>query len=48
MSNEQWKTTGDCTKCHKQKYCSKPCAANKRATQKGITNKIISYLAKKL
>lgn len=48
MSNEQWKTNGDCTKCRKQKYCSHQCTANKRATQKEITNIVTSYLVKKL
>lgn len=23
--NEQWKLTGDCTKCRRSGYCSKPC-----------------------
>ena len=48
MSNEQWKTDGDCTKCRKQKYCSKPCNANKKATNKWLTNHIANYFAKKL
>lgn len=25
MSNEQWVRGGDCTKCRRQKYCSKDC-----------------------
>ena len=48
MSNDQWKTTGDCTRCRRQKYCSHQCTANKRAAQKELTNRIIGYLAKKL
>ena len=48
MNNEQWKTTGDCTKCRKQKYCSKPCTANKKATQKWINNHITDYLVNKI
>lgn len=48
MSSQQWKTNGNCTKCRKQKYCSHQCTANKRATQKEIANRIISYLVKKL
>ena len=48
MSNDQWKTTGDCTRCRRQKYCSHQCTANKRAAQKEIANTIISYLVKKL
>lgn len=23
--NEQWKLQGDCTKCRRNNYCSKPC-----------------------
>lgn len=28
--NEQWKTDGDCSKCRRQKYCSKACKVCKR------------------
>lgn len=27
---EQWKSGGDCRVCRKNKYCKKPCSANKR------------------
>lgn len=30
--SEQWKLSGDCNLCRRQKYCSKPCTVNKRAT----------------
>lgn len=30
--NEQWKLDGDCNKCRRDKYCSKPCTrCNRRA-----------------
>ena len=28
--NEQWKLSGDCSKCRRSSYCTKPCSANKR------------------
>ena len=30
---EQWELNGDCSKCRREKYCSKPCTKNKRRTQ---------------
>ena len=32
QENEQWKLSGDCTKCRRKNYCSKPCTrCNRRA-----------------
>lgn len=32
QENEQWKLSGDCTKCRRNNYCSKPCTRyNRRA-----------------
>lgn len=32
QENEQWKLCGDCTKCRRNNYCSKPCTRyNRRA-----------------
>lgn len=28
--NEQWLLDGDCSKCRREKYCSKPCTKAKR------------------
>lgn len=28
-NNEQWLSNGDCNLCRREKYCSKPCKANK-------------------
>ena len=28
-NSNQWETEGDCTKCRRQSYCSKPCKLNK-------------------
>ena len=30
---EQWKLGGDCSKCRRQNYCSKPCTRCKRETE---------------
>lgn len=37
---EQWHLNGDCEKCRKQKYCSKPCTANK-VSVKGMVDRLI-------
>lgn len=29
--NDQWNSNGNCNLCRRQKYCSKPCKACKRA-----------------
>lgn len=28
--NERWLSDGDCSKCRREKYCSKPCKAQKQ------------------
>lgn len=35
IDTEQWKIDGDCTKCRRQRYCSKPCKKQreKRASE---------------
>lgn len=33
QENEQWKLDGDCRKCRRVKYCSKPCTRCKHADQ---------------
>lgn len=30
QDNEQWLLQGDCSKCRKNNYCSKPCSCHKR------------------
>lgn len=44
QENEQWKLNGDCSKCRRQKYCSKKCTINQRRLnrdiQRLITNKM--------
>ena len=32
-TSEQWKHGGDCEKCRRKNYCSKPCKANDQLTQ---------------
>lgn len=41
---EQWELDGDCSKCKRIKYCSKPCTKNKRRTQAAL----YSFAANKL
>lgn len=39
--DEQWKLSGDCNKCRRKNYCSKPCTVNKMNTQQLITQSIL-------
>lgn len=38
--NEQWKLNGDCSKCRRENYCSKPCSANKKSVDLMIMSAI--------
>ena len=40
-NNEQWKSGGDCSKCRRYKYCSKPCRESTRARDSFIYNAIL-------
>lgn len=40
-SADRWKTDGDCSKCRRQKYCSKRCRANKQAVTDLMTRAIL-------
>lgn len=39
--NEQWKLQGDCTKCRRDNYCSKPCTRRNRAN-KARMNRLVA------
>ena len=43
MSNEQWKSGGDCSKCRRKKYCKKECSEHKR-----LVNRVIRQSAAKI
>lgn len=36
--NEQWKLQGDCSKCRRNNYCSKPCTYRNRANRAMMNN----------
>lgn len=40
-NNEQWKSGGDCSKCRRNKYCSKPCKENIRLKDRIIYDAIL-------
>lgn len=42
--NEQWLLNGDCSKCRREKYCSKPCTRCNRKTKAMIQGMISSKL----
>ena len=42
--NEQWLLNGECNKCRRQNYCSKPCTRNKRETEMFVKSLISSKL----
>lgn len=41
MSADQWLEEGDCSKCRRSKYCSKPCKRHKVVTKRMITNMVL-------
>lgn len=43
---EQWLKEGDCNKCRRQNYCSKPCTRNKRRTNTIVSSLVASYMDK--
>lgn len=45
MSSEQWLEDGDCERCRRKKYCSKPCAANKRFETARLTEMMCETVA---
>ncbi len=45
---DQWKLNGNCDKCRRANYCSKPCGAQKRADRrlyKALGNAIIDAVS---
>ena len=40
MSNEQWKEEGNCKKCRRANYCSKPCKVAKERLREAIRAKL--------
>lgn len=39
--DEQWHLNGNCEKCRKQNYCSKPCTAKKRRENYMLKNAVL-------
>ena len=48
MSNEQWKSDGDCTMCRRQKYCKKPCSASKKRIDRIVMNGAAEFFEERL
>ena len=44
--DEQWKLYGDCKKCRKSNYCSKPCTCNIRYNRAEIENTVADIMDK--
>lgn len=44
--SEQWLKEGDCSKCRRNNYCSKPCTRNKRRTNTIVSSLVTSYMDK--
>lgn len=48
QQTDQWQLNGDCEKCRRGKYCTKPCSAKKRRDKRALhalTNAIIDAVA---
>lgn len=44
QENEQWKLEGNCRKCRRAKYCSKPCTHCRRSNQAEIAGYVAEAL----
>ena len=42
--NEQWLLNGDCSKCRRKSYCSKPCTRCTRALETEVKTLVASKL----
>ena len=42
--NERWLTDGNCRKCRREKYCKKPCTANKRRKESLLKSAVQSAI----
>lgn len=47
MSNEQWKTDGNCTECRRNNYCKTTCSAHKGRMNKIVQEAYIKVMAEK-
>lgn len=45
---DQWLLDGNCDLCRRNKYCSKPCTANKRQTEWNLKNLVIHKMINKV
>lgn len=45
-TRDRWLTDGDCTKCRRQKFCSKPCKRHKGAVQREIMGMVAGAMIK--
>lgn len=48
MSNEQWKTDGDCSKCRRKSYCSHECKAHEKAVIREVYGLVADHMEKKM
>lgn len=46
--NDQWLQGGDCSKCRRQKYCSKPCRMSKIRKERVMNELLTEAIAKRL
>lgn len=42
--SEQWLLSGNCSKCRRNNYCSKPCTRSKRATNASISSLVSTMM----
>ena len=38
--NEQWLTSGECSKCKRQHYCTKGCRANRQRARRALLDAV--------
>lgn len=45
-NRDRWLIDGNCTKCRRQKFCSKPCKRHKGAVQRELMGMMTSAMIK--
>ena len=46
--NDQWLQGGDCSKCRRQQYCSKPCRMSKIRRERVMNELLTEAIAKRI
>lgn len=48
MTNEQWKSGGNCSKCRRQKYCSHECRERRNRLRRELEGVVVGKFSEAL